>query len=160
MALNAQIQLSILAHETSSGDISRTLRATPVSYALSLADGTGANQAQVVWSDSHAIPAGGDYSPSGVGFASFQDDRGTVSFSSVKAFYLRNTGSVSLTIEGDAWPELGLGASAAVHPGATLFFARPDAAGFATAGRVLTISNLSGSAGSVDIVLIGEGSVA
>jgi len=43
MALNAQITLSILAHETSSGDLSRTLRATPANYALSLGDGTGAN---------------------------------------------------------------------------------------------------------------------
>ena len=60
MALNAQIALSILAHETSIGDLSRTLRATPANYALSLTDGTGANQAQVVWSDSRTATTSND----------------------------------------------------------------------------------------------------
>ena len=45
MALNAQIMLSILAHETSAGDMSKTLRATPATYSASLSDGTAAYQA-------------------------------------------------------------------------------------------------------------------
>ncbi|NBW16401.1 MAG: hypothetical protein EBR82_51315 [Caulobacteraceae bacterium] len=55
MALNAQIMLSILVHETSAGDLSRTLRATPASYSAVLSDGTAAYQAQVVWSDSRTL---------------------------------------------------------------------------------------------------------
>ena len=47
MALNSQINISLIAHETSSGDLSQTIRVTPASYAAALTTGTGANQAQV-----------------------------------------------------------------------------------------------------------------
>ena len=60
MALSAQINLLLMAHETSSGDLSRTLRATPASYSLAIADGTGDNQAQVVWSASRTATTSND----------------------------------------------------------------------------------------------------
>ena len=40
MALNAQVNLSLLAHETASGDLSSTIRVTPASYAAAIGDGT------------------------------------------------------------------------------------------------------------------------
>ena len=76
MPINAQVLLSVLSHESTSGDISQTLRVTPATYALSLGDGTGANQAQVAWSDSRTFPAGGEDS---FAIRSLTDDRGTVS---------------------------------------------------------------------------------
>ena len=55
MPLNAQVAVSIVAHETAAGDLSRQMRVTPATYAMLFTDGTGANQAQVVWSDSRTL---------------------------------------------------------------------------------------------------------
>ena len=150
MALNAQILLSILAHESDAGDISRTLRATPATYALALTDGTGANQAQVAWSDSRTVTAAADYDfPNASGFT---DDRGTVSFTVINAIYIRNTGPVTMTFSfPDVIGELFLQA------GAAFFISRSDAAGW-TVGAV-SVFNPNALDGTYDIVLIGEGTI-
>jgi len=100
MALNAQILLSILAHESDNGDISQTLRATPATYALALTDGTGANQAQVVWSD--AITQASQNND--IDLQSLSDDRGTVAFTAIKAVYIANT-SESANVEVQRYSE-------------------------------------------------------
>lgn len=152
MALNAQVQLSILAHETSNGDISRTLRATPVSYAMSLSDGTGASQAQVVWSDSRTL-AGASESLDPASLSDTRDGAAvTVTMTAVKVAYLRNThASISLTAAGGPF-----GSGVTVQPGGVAAVASPTAGGLSAAAITAT-----GSAGATyDIVLIGEGSVA
>lgn len=152
MALTAQITLSILAHETSSGDISRTLRATPVSYALSLADGTGANQAQVVWSDSRTLSGSSEtLTP-----ASLSDTRDgaavTVTLTAIKAAYIKNThASIGLTAAGGPF-----GSGYSVPAGGAAVHADPTAAGLSASGITVTAS----AGAAYDIVLIGEGSVA
>lgn len=166
MALNAQILLSILAHETSSGDISQTLRATPATYSLSLANGTGANQAQVVWSDSGTVLAGSDLQFS---LSSLADDRGTVSMSSVKLIYIRNTGSIALTslpATPSDWPggpfSLTEGSTLSVPPGGALLWSNPSAQGWAVGDPLnqLAFSNLSEStATTYEIIIIGEGTI-
>ena len=98
MPINAQVLLSILSHESTSGDISQTLRVTPATYSLSLGDGTGANQAQVAWSDAGTIAAGADDI---LNVAGLTDDRGTVAFTAVKLIYIRNTGPVPLNLIGN-----------------------------------------------------------
>jgi hypothetical protein len=159
MALNAQIMLSILAHETSAGDLSRTLRATPASYALSLADGTGANQAQIVWSDSRIAPANDEDS---INLLAATDDRGTCSFTSVKAIYVKNTGASEILWTGGEWPtgpNPGNGAAIKIRPGGVVFMAAPDATGWATANSALRIDNATATNGSYEVVLIGEGTI-
>jgi hypothetical protein len=151
MALNAQIVLSILAHETSSGDLSRTLRATPVNYALALGDGTAANQAQVAWSDSRTLAGASET----LNLASLADTRdgaaAVVSVTAVKALYVRNSGTATLTFAGAPFPAAGQ----AIAPGGALVQCDPTAAGITASGVTVT-----GSAGcAYDIVLIGEGSV-
>ena len=160
MALDAQILLSILAHESSSEDISRTLRVTPASYSMSLADGTGANQAQVVWSDSRAIAAAGS---STIELKLAVDDRGGVAFSAIKLIYIRNTGSGQLEWSGGTWGDAPIADVSAspvfIHAGGALIFAAPTAAGHAVPGGEQTIV-LSSTAGTTyDIILIGEGTV-
>lgn len=152
MALNAQIQLSILAHETSSGDISRTLRATPVSYAATLADGTGANQAQVVWSDSRTL-AGASETIDPASLADTRDGAAvTVAMTAVKVAYLKNThASISLTAAGGPF-----GSGSTVQPGGAVALVSPTAGGLSAAA--ITVTGSAG--GTYDIVLIGEGSVA
>ena len=161
MALTAQIALSILAHETSSGDLSRTLRATPANYALTLTDGTGANQAQVVWSDSRTATTSND----DLNLASLADTRDgaavVVAFTQVKLVYVRNThATASLRIGG----MVGLGAFAGLPltvymtlpPGGGYLFSTPSAAGV-----VAGTARFAAETGSCtyDIVLIGEGTV-
>jgi hypothetical protein len=152
MALNAQIMLSILAHETSAGDLSRTLRATPASYALSLTDGTAANQAQVVWSDSRTLAG----SSESLNLASLADTRDgaavSVAITAAKAVYIKNShASISLTFAGSPLPAGGL----TVAAGGAYTQIDPSSSGMATGTVTVT-----GSAGATyDIVLIGEGTV-
>lgn len=149
MALDAQILLSILAHETESADISRTLRATPATYSLTLSDGTAANQAQVVWSDSRTLSGATDV----LDAAALTDDRGTVNIAALKAVYIRNTGTATLT----ATPS-----SAAAFGGTYHIRAGGAAAAFASDATGMAVGTLTvagGSGQTYDIVLIGEGTV-
>ena len=160
MPLNAQIMLSILTHETSAGDLSRTLRATPASYALSLTDGTGANQAQIVWSDSRIAPANDEDS---INLLAATDDRGTCSFTSVKAIYVKNTGASEILWTGGEWQSGPLPQNSAllkIRPGGAMFLAAPDAQGWLTpGGSFFRIDNQTATNGSYEVVLIGEGTV-
>jgi hypothetical protein len=166
MALNAQIILSILAHETSAGDLSRTLRATPASYALSLTDGTGANQSQIVWSDSRTVTTSSD----DLRLKTLADTRdgavAVVAFSNIKLVYVRNTSaSATLAIGGatgvTAFAGLPIGVPLQIAPGGCYLYSCPGPDG-ATAGvgieTVARFAAVSGSC-SYDIILIGEGSV-
>jgi hypothetical protein len=168
MALNAQILLSILAHESDAGDISRTLRATPTTYALALTNGTGANQAQVVWSDARTVPAGGQ---DDVILTNLTDDRGSVAFTAVKALYIRSTHatqSVQMVL-GDgiqgSWlsgpgyaSDSGCTGEVNIAAGGCLFFSDPTAAGAGVqSGATIVITGAPGA--TYDIVLIGEGTI-
>jgi hypothetical protein len=167
MALNAQILLSILAHESSSGDISQTLRATPATYSLALADGTGANQAQVVWSESGTISTG---SSGEIDLTALADDRGTVTMTSLKTIAFKNV-SAQAPINLDqpqsgAWETGPYGAGAVViPPGGMALFVSPTAGGWPVAagpqiiGMVNAAAFGSGLVAAYEIILIGEGTV-
>jgi hypothetical protein len=162
MALDAQILLSILAHETSSGDISQTLRVTPATYSLALSDGTGANQAQIAWSDSRTATTAND----DLVVTSLADTRDgasvTVAFSSVKIVYVRNKSANSNLLLGlsgitnfGGFPQAG----GFVPSGGCYFIAAPSDAGITVlAGHVARLRADSGTA-DYDIILIGEGTV-
>jgi hypothetical protein len=161
MALNAQILLSIVAHEASSGDLSRTLRATPATYAVSLADGTGASQAQVVWSGSRTATTAND----DLSLSALSDTRDgaavTVAFTQVKAVYVKNTSSTAtLRIGGvsgaTAFEGLPVGTFMPLPPGGCYLFSAPSASG--AAANTARFASASGSC-TYDIVIIGEGSV-
>jgi hypothetical protein len=170
MALNAQILLSILAHESDNGDISQTLRATPVTYALALTDGTGANEAQIVYSESRTIPSGGQ--EDSFGLRSLADDRGAISFTTIKALFIRNT-HPSIPVQlvlGDAlqesWssgPGYAVGGSnfgeTNIAPGGCLFYSDPTAGGATSpqSGDAIYINGDPG--GTYEIILIGEGTI-
>ena len=149
MALNAQILLSILAHETSSGDISQTLRATPATYSLGLSDGTGAGQAQVVWSDARTLAGASETLDS----AALTDDRGSINLSALKAVYIRNASTVTLTAT-PATPAA-FGGTHHIRSGGVAVAVAGDATGMA--GGTLTVAGSAGAA--YDIILIGEGTV-
>jgi hypothetical protein len=164
MPINAQVLLSVLSHESTSGDISQTLRVTPATYSLSLGDGTGANQAQVAWSDAGTIAAGADDI---LNVAGLTDDRGTVAFTAVKLIYIRNTGPVPLNLIGNGdWAtgpqKLPNTSNYEIPAGGCWVATNPTAAGWSVGAspKYLTIQNQSGStAATYDIVLIGEGTI-
>ena len=166
MPLSAQIALSIIAHESSSGDLSSQMRVTPAVYGVVLGDGTGANQAQVAWSDRRTI---GGSENDDIVVSSLQDDRGTISLSSVKAWYIKNTsaGDIVLgrnqsddSLPTSPWPYWPNGDSIGLilHAGAGIAFVAPTAAGMLVdpANRI----RVSGNSGyTYDIMLIGEGTI-
>ena len=167
MALDAQILLSILAHETSSGDISQTLRVTPATYSLAISDGTGANQAQVVWSESGTIPTG---SSGEIDLTALADDRGTVAMTSLKAIAFKNVSAqapISLSQpQNGAWEAGPYGTGeVGIPPGGMALFVSPTAGGWPVAAgpQIIDIANAaafgSGLVATYDIVLIGEGTV-
>jgi hypothetical protein len=167
MALNGQIALSILAHETSIGDLSRTLRATPANYALSITDGTGANQAQVVWSDSRTATTAND----DLSLSALSDTRDgaavVVAFTQIKLVYVRNTSSTqSLRIGGvsglTAFSGLPINVFIEIPPGGCYLVAGPSDGGFTVSSGVnASIARFAAASGSCtyDVIFIGEGTV-
>lgn len=151
MALNAQVTFSLLAHETSSGDLSRTLRATPATYAAAIGDGTGANKAQLAWSDARTLSGASE----SLNLASLADTRDgaavTATITSVKVVYIKNTGASSLTFSGG--PLTGSGVVLAA--GGFCVLADTSAAGMAAG----TITVAGAAAATYEIVIVGEGSV-
>jgi hypothetical protein len=167
MPLNAQILLSVLAHETTNGDISRTLRATPATYALALTDGTGASQAQVVWSDAGTIPT----SSSGeIDLTALADDRGTIAMTSIKAIVFKNVSAQApmslIQPQALAWDAGPYGAGEiSIPPGGMAMFVSPTAGGWpvAAGASLIDVANTaafgSGLVASYEIILIGEGTI-
>jgi len=161
--LTAQILLQIAAVETSTADLSATVTTTNVSRSISFATGTGANQAQVAWSDSRTIDPSGEDIPD---LAALDDARGTVAFTAIKLIYIRNTGTQAINWNGngdwDTGPEkLPDTANYEIPPAGIYLASNPSAAGWAVgaSGQYLTLVNNGGTAASYDILLIGEGSI-
>ncbi|MGA1399291.1 MAG: hypothetical protein ACO38P_02770 [Phycisphaerales bacterium] len=151
MALSAQIAISLVAHETSAGDMSRTLRVTPAAYGALLADGTSANQAQVVWSDSRTM-AGSTETLNLGGLLDVRDGAtATVTITAVKAAYAKNShASAGISVAGGPF-----GSGVTLAAGAVAVLVNASAAGMAATG--VTVTGSSGA--TYDIMLIGEGSV-
>lgn len=153
MSFSAQVALSLIAHERSAEDIARQTRVTPVSYALAVGDGPGANSAQVAWSDSRTLSG----TTETLTLASLADTRDavpvTVGFASLKAIYIKNThASLSLTASPAG---LATNSKYVIAPGGAAVHITPTAAGDAYTSIVI-----AGTAGGTyDIVLIGNGGV-
>ena len=153
MALNAQITLSVVAHESSAADMARAMRVTSASYAAAIADGTGAWQAQVAWSDSRTLGGSHDSrNPSSL--ADTRDGAAvTVAFTAIKAIYIRNSHeSNSLTV---ASTTLSSSGSVTLEPGACFAVSAPTATGKTPA--TFTVSGSSGT--TYDIAFLGNGTV-
>lgn len=168
MPLTAQASLSLVSHETTSDEMSTQMRVTPATFAAFFSNGTAANQAQVTWSGTRTI---GESEVDDLVLTALDDDRGTVSFSSIKALYIKNTsaaeGGISLgrDQQGDEPPTspwtgtpTSFDSGYALSKGAAVFVCDPSAAGLAVAaGNKLRAAGAPGS--TYEIVLIGEGTV-
>lgn len=162
MPLNAQVIASVIAQESSSSNMATTMRTTPASYALSLSDGTGANQAQVAWSDVDTID--GDTGKELI-VQSLIDDRGTVNMSTVKAIYIRNKSATALlAVSAQNWSSLSPTLTPfgpRIQPGGVMLFTNPGATGWTT-GASSALNLIAGATGQTveyELVFIGEGTI-
>jgi len=147
VSLSAEVFFSIVAVETDTADIARNSRVTRADYFQALTEGTAANQAQIVWSDSR-VSGGTDT----LQLDSLSDTRDgasvSVVFSAVKTIYVRNTGSThTLTLTGSF--------SGSVAPGGIFAVVNPSAAGASASSLVVT----STAGATYDIVVVGEGTI-
>lgn len=172
MTLTAKILLQILATESSSSDLSSTTRVTNVARTVNFANGTGANQAQIVWSDSRTISVEVvDILDLAAGLA---DDRGSVEFTAIKAIYVRNTGTVPLSwrapllalADTEDWGSGPLQADETqgvqIPAGGILLLTNPSQDGWlvGSGDEQIQILNPSDTAAAAyDIILIGEGTI-
>lgn len=169
MSLSAQIILRIFASETVASDLANTVRTTSVSRNVAFTDGTASGQAEITWSDSRTVAA---LTIDPLDLSGLTDDRGTVAFDSIKAIYVRNTGSVALSVASDVvgspddWTggpiQVAYVAAYEVPPGGIWLATNPTSSGWLVGGggsnQWIGINNESASTvASYDIVLIGEG---
>lgn len=151
MSLSAEVFFSIVAVETDTADIARNSRVTRADYFQALTEGTAANQAQIVWSDSR-VSGGSDT----LQLNNLPDTRDgasvSVVFSVVKAMYVRNTSASTLSL---SFPIVGSSQSCSVGAGGVLCLVDPTALG----SSISTLFVASAAGATYDIVLIGEGTI-
>lgn len=122
-------------------------------------NGTGANQANKLWTVSGTISAGSFVTYDFIG-GLLEDAFGdSVALTRIKAFYFYNTHATqAIAFESTIPGILGGGGFQPVGPGGVVFVSRPDSTGIAiTSGSdTITISNSGGAAtGTYDIVVVG-----
>lgn len=148
MSLTADILLSLHADETGTQDIAVKRRATRYDYSRQFTDGTGADQAQIVYADSRTAAAGSFT----ILLTAITDTRNgqssTINFSAVKAILIRNTHATHNVAFSGAF-------TATVKPGGAFALVDPTAAG--VPGSSLNVTTTIGA--TFDIVIIGEGTV-
>jgi hypothetical protein len=127
-----------------------------------LDNGTGANQANQVFSDTRTLTTGANETLDLNG--SLLNAAGeSVTFTKIKVIYIRNKGTTTLSIGGAAATQFVAPFGSAtdlvkIPPGGILLLTAPDANGFACRGRAtdsLKILNSAGASIDYDIVLIG-----
>jgi hypothetical protein len=147
MSTSAQIQISVLAHEATTGDLHSTMRVTPANYSLVLENSAGT----VVWSDSGSVGAN---STVNIDLANLTDDRGTVAFTSVRFVYIKNIGTGALTIAAaGSNPWAGTPAGLPLTVFASAYSNQAVSAG----SKVIAITSTTAS--QYEIIVIGQGAI-
>jgi hypothetical protein len=147
MSLSAEILCRIVGIETDTADIAVNTRVTKAEHFLALSDGTAANQAQVIYSDSRT--SGGTDT---LQLSSLSDTRDgasvTIAFTAIKALYVENThGTNTIALTGAY--------TGSVPPGGVYLSTNPTAAG--TTANSLFLTSTAGT--TYKVVIVGEGSI-
>lgn len=160
--------VSILVDATLSGglDIGTGTHKVNSNYKTSFANGTAANQANMMWTDTRtvALSTSDDLDLAGGLVSAFGT---TVTFTSIKGIIIHaaSANGANLSIGGDATAAFSTLFNAATDeillaPGGTLAVVNPNADGYvvtATTADILEITNLDGAASAdYDIIIIGE----
>lgn len=157
MGLEANVGLTIVAHESATEALTDVFRVTNVNYAASYTDGTGANQAQLVW----GITATCGTSAVQYDLRSLPSDRGNVTVTAAKVCYVKNLSSnvhISLSAPAGLTPFPGFPRTALdVHEGGVYAVVATDAGGYnAVSAFQAQVAATAGTA-AFQFILIGEG---
>jgi hypothetical protein len=162
MSLSTAIRLSVAATLAGSADLESNTSRLDLSVAHALATGTGASQADKLWSDQRTLaPSAADALDLAGGIT---DALGaTVTLVRVKGLLICNDStSETLTVGAGANPWItwlnASGDAVKVAPGGTLLLVAPDATAYAVTagtGDTLTVTNSGGAATIYRIVVVG-----
>lgn len=166
MALS-NIIMAFSAAATQSTALDLTTATAPVQYrkANTLTNGTGANQADLIFTDTRTLAASAteDLDLAGVLVGAFG---ATLTFARVKGLFIvaavGNTNNVNVTRPAANGVPLFLAASdgVAVRPGGWIGLSAPDATGYpvtAATGDLVTITNsAAGTSVTYDVIIIGS----
>lgn len=163
MALTTELTLKLIATLTGTGDLATPAVPLELTERIRLATGTGASQADMLWSDRRTLAASAtedlDLAASLTGPLG-----GTLTFARVKALIVLasdgNTNDVQVTRPSAGAPLfMADGDGVAVKPGGMLVIAAPGATGYpvtATTDDLITFTNSAGSTSvTYDVVIIG-----
>lgn len=168
MALTASIVAKLEAEHTNALDLgTATLPITRTARAI-FADGVGANQANVLWSDTRTLAASATEDLDLAGAALLNAFGVAAVFARLKAIYVKaasaNTNDVIVGAgtSGIVGPFASATDALVVKPGGFILLCAPDAAGWpvtATTADILKVANSAAGTGvTYDIVLVGGAS--
>lgn len=165
MPLTSMIKLVISSNLSGAGDLATPKHDHLISKTLNLANGTGADQANMIWSDQRTLAASATEDLDLA--ASLTDAFGaSITFTRIKGIYVfaaaANTNNVEVGGAASNGFDTWVGAAGdhvEVRPGGIMFVYAPDATAYvvtAGTGDLLTITNAAGgTAVTYDIALIG-----
>lgn len=166
---NAKITTRVIASQTNAGDLSTPQDDIVKSYEQSYSNGTGAEQAQILFHDQRTLGASAAESLDVAGGLPHPLG-GMISFTAIKEIIIAgapaNTGDLRVgagVVNGFTGPFGAAAIGNLVGPGGIFHQRNASAAGWAvTAGTadLLRVENLVAAAQTYDIIIIGEGVVA
>ena len=168
MPLSATLVAQIRANQTGSNDFGGPAFTPTVEQLITLADGTGAGQANILWADQRTVSSASndDLDLAGVltdAFGATVASAELVSLMVINAPRSGNANTTNLTIGGATNPVIGFVGGTTqtigpIRPGGVLFLACGDAAGLgvvtAGTGDILRIANSSGAAATYQIAIV------
>lgn len=163
MALTSTISLRVQARQTGASDLGTAAGSIDWSAAVDLTNGTGAGQANAMWSDRRTLTTGAneDLDLAGVLVSELGT---TLTFTKIKAVIVKGAtaNTTNLTISRPASNGLAIFAAAGdaitVKPGGLFVHVDPSLAGVtvtAATGDLLNIANSAGASATYDIIVIG-----
>jgi hypothetical protein len=169
MTLTAKVQLRVEATQLGANGLASQKFTPVVSAALALANGTGVNQADLVYAEERAVASAtnDDIDLRGVladAFGATLNIAEIVAIAIVNAAADGTANTTALTIGGGTNPFAGIWGTAGdqivIPPGGMFLIAAAGAAGLGTAGAgasdILRVANASGAAADYQIVIIGR----
>lgn len=164
MAVDTSLHLKLAATQTAALDLGTLSFTALIEKSLTLASGTGANQADRMFSDQRTLAASASESLDLAG--SLTDVAGaTITFARVKAVFVEavaaNTNDVQVTRPASNGLPLFMAASdgIAVRPGGMFAWVAPDATGVAVTagtGDLLAFTNSAGTTGvTYNVIIVG-----
>lgn len=164
MSFYAALSIGLKAQMTGALDIERLASSIDKNWLVELADGTGADQAQRMWSDTRTLAGGASETLDLIG-NTLRDAFGAIlSLDKVKMIIVvaAKTNTTTLTIgnvvNGIVDPFLTSAGGVLVRPGGVFVSVAPGATGFPLVSAtqdLINVANAAGAAASYDIVIVG-----